>query len=518
MPERTARELFLGEGPGAGSGSQNLYVNLGPAHPAMHGIIRIFAELDGEVVVKTDVEIGYLHRAFEKDCEIGPYNNAIPFTDRLNYVSPLINNFAYASAMELGAFTVFLYMIKAREFLWELVEDVTGARLTISYGRVGGVKADLPEGFAEKTLHAFKQTREVLDEVHRLLTGNRIFMDRMVGVGALSREETIGYAITGPLLRAVGVGYDVRRAQPYYVYDRLEFEIPTQKEGDNYARYLVRMAEMEQSMRIVEQALAAIPSGPINVDFEGRPIDPATYVDRGKQGKTEGLLLMPITLSPNLEGQQRSASRRVNVEDKRVVLPPKETAYGSIEGLMNHFMLIMEGYGIRPPAGEAYVPVEGANGELGFYVVSDGSDRPYRVRCRPPCLPPLPVLYMAQETFGWISLEVEEYVATLFGLSPAHVHEVVTFYTLYFRERPGRHVVAVCHNLSCHLAGAPGIIAHVKQKLGIDPGETTEDGRVTFLAVECLCACEAAPMAQVDDRYELNLTPEKIDRLLEGLR
>jgi NADH-quinone oxidoreductase subunit D len=298
-----------------------------------------------------------------------------------------------ASAMELGAFTVFLYMIKAREFLWELVEDVTGARLTISYGRVGGVKADLPDGFAEKTRHAFKQTREVLDEVHRLLTGNRIFVDRMVGVGALSREETISYAITGPLLRAAGVGYDVRRAQPYYVYDRLEFEIPTQKDGDNYARYLVRMAEMEQSMRITEQALASIPTGPINVDFEGRPIDPASYVDRGKQGKTEGLLLLPITLSPNLQGQQRDAARRVNVDDKRVVLPPKENAYGSIEGLMNHFMLIMEGYGIRPPAGEAYFPVEGANGELGFYVVSDGSDRPYRVRCRPPCLPPLAALH-----------------------------------------------------------------------------------------------------------------------------
>jgi NADH-quinone oxidoreductase subunit D len=445
--ERATRELFLGEG---GAGSQNLYVNMGPAHPAMHGIIRIFAELDGEMVVKADVEIGYLHRAFEKDCEAHVYGNAIPFTDRLNYVSPLINNFGYASAvekllgieiterckyirvimseisricdhltcvgasaMELGAFTVFLYMIKAREFLWELVEDVTGARLTISYGRVGGVKADLPAGFGDKVVRAFKETREVLDEVHRLLTGNRIFMDRMVGVGALSREETIGYAITGPLLRAVGVPYDVRRAQPYYVYDRLQFEIPTQSEGDNYARYLVRMAEMEQSMRIVEQALAAIPTGPINVDFAGRPIDPASYVDQGKQGKTEGLLLVPLTLSPNLEGQQRAALRRVNVADKRVVLPPKETAYGSIEGLMNHFMLIMDGYGIRPPRGEVYFPVEGANGELGFYIVSDGTDRPYRVRCRPPCLPPMAALHRMLEggmvadivpTFGSVNM------------------------------------------------------------------------------------------------------------------
>jgi NADH-quinone oxidoreductase subunit D len=395
----------------------------------MHGIIRILTELDGETIVKSDVEIGYLHRAFEKDCEVGGWNNAIPYTDRLNYVSPLINNFAYAaavekllgievtercryirvimseisricdhltcvgaSAMELGAFTVFLYMIKAREYLWELVEDVTGARLTISYGRVGGVKADLPEGFAEKVKKALAEVREVLGEVHRLLTGSRIFMDRMVGIGALSREETIAYAITGPLLRAVGVAYDVRKAQPHWAYDRVEFEIPTQKDGDNYARYLVRMAEMEQSMRIVEQALGAIPGGAINVDFEGREIDPAVYVDRGKQGKTDGLLLIPITLSPNLQGQDRPAWERVNVHDKRVVLPSKNDAYGSIEGLMNHFMLIMEGFGIQPPMGEAYFATEGANGELGFYVVSSGGDRPYRVRCRPPCLPPVAAL------------------------------------------------------------------------------------------------------------------------------
>jgi NADH-quinone oxidoreductase subunit D len=449
MAERTRREIMLGEGSGTGTG-QNLELGVGPAHPAMHGIIRIVAELDGETIVKADVEIGYLHRAFEKDCEVGGWNNAIPYTDRLNYVSPLINNFAYAnavekllgievtercqyirtimseisrvcdhltcigaSAMELGAFTVFLYMIKAREFLWELVEDVTGARLTISYGRVGGVKADLPDGFAAKVTKAFKETREVLDEVHRLLTGNRIFMDRMVGVGVLSREETIAYAITGPLLRAAGVPYDVRRAQPHWAYDRVEWEVVTQKDGDNYARYLVRMAEMEQSMRIAEQALALIPGGPINVDFEGRAIDPAAYIDQGKQGKTEGLLLVPITLSPNLQGQNRRDLDRVNAHDKRVVMPSKETTYGSIEGLMNHFMLVMEGYGIRPPAGEAYFASEGANGELGFYVVSDGGDRPYRVRCRPPCLPPMAALHRMIEgemvadlipTFGSVNM------------------------------------------------------------------------------------------------------------------
>jgi NADH-quinone oxidoreductase subunit D len=430
-PAHERREIFLGEGTFPQSaGTDNLHVNVGPSHPAMHGVVRIFAELDGECVVKADVEIGYLHRGFEKHCEDGPYNNAMPYTDRLNYVSPLINNFGYAScverllgiqvtercqyirvimseisrltdhltcigasAMELGAFTVFLYMIKAREFLWEVVEAVTGARLTISYGRVGGVKADLPPDFEPRVRMAFRETRTVLQEVHRLLTGNRIFMDRMQGVGTLSAADAIGYAITGPLLRASGVPFDVRRATPYWVYDRLEFEVPVGANGDNYDRYLVRMAEMEQSMRIVEQALAEIPGGPVNVDFEGRPVAaPAEYVDRGKLGKTEGLLLQDIRLSPNLAGQERRHHRAVQAPDRRSVLPPKETAYGSIEGLMNHFMLIMEGFGIRPPRGEAYFAVEGANGELGFYVVSDGTDRPYRVRCRPPCLPPTAAL------------------------------------------------------------------------------------------------------------------------------
>jgi len=224
----------------------------------------------------------------------------------------------------------------------------------------------------------------VLEESHKLLTSNRIFVDRMQGVGILTRDEAIAYAVTGPLLRASGVAFDVRRATPYWVYDRLDFEIPVGETGDNYDRYLVRMAEMEQSMRIAEQALAAIPGGPINVDFQGRPIDPAAYVDQGKQGKTEGLLLLPITLSPNLQGQDRKSLERVTAHDKRVVLPSKETAYGSIEGLMNHFMLIMEGYGIRPPQGEAYFASEGANGELGFYVVSDGGNKPYRVKMRDP--------------------------------------------------------------------------------------------------------------------------------------
>ena len=261
--------------------TRTLLLNVGPSHPAMHGVIRIIVELDGETLTGADVEIGYLHRGFEKMCETGPYNNAIPYTDRLNYVSPLINNVGYcmavekllgikttercdyirvivseisrisdhltcigASAMELGAFTVFLYMIKAREFLWELIESVTGARLTISYTRVGGVKADLPEGFSDRVTKAFQETRKVLKECDQLLTRNRIFVDRMKGVGIISKEDAISYGITGPFLRSTGVDYDVRKAQPYLVYDKIDFDIPVGVHGDNLDRYLVRMEEM----------------------------------------------------------------------------------------------------------------------------------------------------------------------------------------------------------------------------------------------------------------------------------
>jgi len=402
--------------------TRHMFLNVGPSHPAMHGIIKIVTELDGERVVSADVEIGYLHRGFEKMCEEGPYNNAIPYTDRLNYVSPLINNFGYclaierllgieatercqyirvimselsrisdhltcigASAMELGAFTVFLYMIKARELLWELIEDVTGARLTISYGRVGGVKADLPERFAENTRKALEETRKILIECDTLLTRNRIFMDRMQGTGVISKEDAVSYGITGPFLRATGVNYDVRKRHPYFVYDRTKFDVPLGEHGDNYDRYLVRMEEMEQSMRIVEQALAQIPEGPIQVDYEGKVLPAAAMVDQAKLGNTAGLKIVEVDLDPTLSGSTKRFHGRINAPEKRAVLPPKEDTYGNIEGLMHHFKLVMIGHGIRPPKGEVYVPVEGANGELGFYIVSDGSDRPYRVRVRPPC-------------------------------------------------------------------------------------------------------------------------------------
>jgi NADH-quinone oxidoreductase subunit D len=400
-----------------------MLLNVGPAHPAMHGIIRIVAKLAGERIDETEVEIGYLHRGFEKMSETVDYNGVIPYTDRLNYVSPLINNMGYcmavekllgisvperchyvrvilaeisritdhltcigASAMELGAFTVFLYMIKAREYLWELVEKATGARVTVSYCRVGGVKADLPEDFGDPCRKAFEETRKVIGEVDGLLTRNRIFADRMNGTGRISAEEAVSYGITGPFLRSTGADYDVRKDCPYAVYGRLAFDVPIGTRGDNMDRYLVRMEEMEQSMRIVEQALRDMPPGAVQVHPEtGRPIPAAEMIDLAKVGSIDAIADGSAITCPTLEGSGRAEHVSIATDDKRVFLPPKEDTYGNIEGLMQQFKLVMFGHGVRPPKGEVYFPVEGANGELGFYVISDGSGNPYRVRVRPPC-------------------------------------------------------------------------------------------------------------------------------------
>src|SRR5262245_10915078 len=325
---------------GAELETRDMLLNIGPAHPAMHGIIRIVAKLDGEQIDAADVEIGYLHRGFEKMSEVVDYNGVIPYTDRLNYVSPLINNMGYcmtvekllgisvperchylrvilseisrvsdhltcvgATAMELGAFTVFLYMIKAREFLWELVEKVTGARLTVSYCRVGGVKADLPADFAEPCRRAFAETRKVLAESEGLLKRNRIFTDRMNGTGVISAEDAVSYGITGPFLRASGVDFDVRKDCPYAVYDRLPFDVPVGPRGANMDRFLVRMEEMEQSMRMVEAALREIPGGPVAVDCQtGQPIPAAQMVDLAKMGNIAAIAGGCAVACPTLEG------------------------------------------------------------------------------------------------------------------------------------------------------------------------------------------------------------------------
>lgn len=403
---------------------KDMFLNIGPAHPAMHGIIRIITELEGEVVRKAEIEIGYLHRCFEKDSEHVSWNGVMPYTDRLNYVSAMLNNFGYcraveklmdlqvperalyirtimgeisrvadhltcigASAMELGAFTAFLYFMQAREYLYELIEDACGARITNSYGRIGGVRADLPEGFIPKARDMFRRVRSLLVEIDKLLTNNRIFYDRLRGLGILSREDALSYGITGPWLRGSGIPHDLRKAEPYFVYDRVEFDIPYGEHGDNFDRYLVRMEEMQQSLRICEQCFEQMGSGPINAEIPAEFIDSAVMVDTAKSMKTKSLIEMEAALSPNLTGQEKAKLCQVASDDKRIAMPPKAKTYSNIEGLMNHFMLVMENYGIRPPQGEAYGAVEAANGELGFYVISDGAGQPFRVRCHGPCFP-----------------------------------------------------------------------------------------------------------------------------------
>ena len=406
----------------SGTVSRSMLLNVGPSHPAMHGVIRIITELDGELVRGADIEIGYLHRAFEKESEVVGWGQVFPYTDRLNYVSPLMNNVAYAmaveklldihptercdyirviisevsritdhltcvaaNAMELGAMTVFIYLMKAREYLYELVEELTGARLTVTYVRVGGVKGDLPDGWLDRLAIALDKTDQVINEVDKLLTRNRIFIDRIKDVGKIDAETAWSLGFTGPVLRSTGMARDLRKDEPYLVYDRFDFDVPVGAVGDNYDRYLVRMEEMRQSIRIIQQATQQIPSGAVQVDLSGKPLTGAQMVDAAKMGMTSDLLLRTVRVDPTLEGTDKASAQRVRAKAKNAVLPPKEDTYGNIEGLMNHFMLIMEGEGIEAPPGEVYVGNEAANGELGFYLVSDGSGRAYRCRCRPPC-------------------------------------------------------------------------------------------------------------------------------------
>ena len=347
-------------------------LNIGPSHPATHGTLRVMVQLDGERVHRANVELGYLHRCFEKMAETHPYNQVIPYTDRLNYCSAPMNNVGYckavekmlgvevpakaqamrvilcelsriidhivciaANAVDLGALTGFFHLFTYREMVYSIFEKLCGARLTVSLTRIGGMANDAPPNWYKDILEFCDKMSKGVDEIELLLSGNKIWMQRTQGVGKISIEEAIEWGYTGPCLRATGMGLDLRKATPYYGYDQLDFDIPVGTSGDVYDRYLVRVAEMRESIKIIRQVCKNIPEG----DY--------------------------------------------TIRDKDIVLPEKREVYGNIEGLMNHFMLIVKG--LRPPAGEIYDATEAANGELGFYLVSDNSARPYRLKVRPPC-------------------------------------------------------------------------------------------------------------------------------------
>ena len=349
----------------------HVLVNLGPSHPATHGTIQVIAELDGETVKKADIHCGYLHRGFEKEAEHHTYHKIIPYTDRLNYCSSLNNNFAYAATveallgieitprckylrtllaeynriadhvtciaatvMELGAMTAFLYLMTIRDYIFEHMNHLTGARLTYSYVRIGGMARDLPEGWLTRLEEILQFYERYIERIHGLLDRNRIFIDRTRNTGCLTTEQALHWGYTGPILRSTGAAIDIRKDTPYLAYDELDFEVPVGIKGDNYDRYYVRMREMDESVHMIRQLVKMLPEGPINIS------------------------------------------------NHRVVLPEKEYVYAQTESVINHFKLIMDG--IQVPAGEVYVSHETPNGELGFYLVSDGSGRPYKLHVRGP--------------------------------------------------------------------------------------------------------------------------------------
>jgi len=347
-------------------------LNIGPSHPAMHGTLRVMVELDGETIVRSACEIGYLHRCFEKMAETHPYNQVIPYTDRLNYCSAPMNNVGYCKTVErllgveipdraknmriilcelsriidhtisvgtggvdLGALTAFFHLFTFREKVYNLFEKLCGARLTVSMTRVGGMAQDAPDGWYDSVLKFCDELSDGVEEVAKLFIESKIFIKRTQGVCPVTKDQAIAWGYTGPLLRAAGVNVDLRRTNPYYGYEKYDFDIPVGSTGDIYDRYLVRVEEMRQSIRIIRQACKNVPKG----DY--------------------------------------------TIRNKNIVLPEKKDVYGNIEGLMNHFMLVIKG--LRPPVGEVYDATEAANGELGFYLISDGSANPYRLKVRPPC-------------------------------------------------------------------------------------------------------------------------------------
>jgi NADH-quinone oxidoreductase subunit C/D len=354
---------------------ERVTLNLGPSHPATHGTLRIVVTLDGEKIIGADSEIGYLHRCFEKMSETHTYQQVIPFTDRLNYCSAVINNVGYCMAVEkmlgiaaparadhvrlmlsefyrisdhivcigtnlvdMGALTNFWYLFQPREEIIALAESCSGARLLPSYLRIGGLAVDVPTDFLSNSQRIVNMLPRFIDEVEALVMKNRIFRDRVDGIGVISQADAINFGFTGPCLRATGVPFDVRKSSPYLGYETYDWDVPVADGGDTYARFLVRFEEMRQSLRILQQAIdRGLPPGPVMVD------------------------------------------------NPYVALPPKEKVYNEMESLIYHFKLIM--HGIQPPVGETYFQVEGGNGELGFYLVSDGTKQPYRVRARPPCFP-----------------------------------------------------------------------------------------------------------------------------------
>jgi NADH-quinone oxidoreductase subunit D len=379
--ELSAAPVAAGQDEAPDMECEKMVLNMGPSHPATHGVLRIILELDGEIISKAAPDVGFLHRGDEKIAENMTYNQFVPYTDRLDYLAPLANNVAYALAveklhgidkqlpprcqyirvicielarisshllglgafaMDVGALTVFLHTFTEREKIYNLCESLTGARFTTSYTRIGGLSRDLPPGWVDQCRQFLKEVVVNFAESEKLLTRNRIFVDRTRDVGVISREDAVDFALSGPNLRGSGVDFDLRKAHPYLVYDQLKFDVPIGSVGDCYDRYLVRMEEMRQSVRILHQCLDNLPGGP------------------------------------------------VSIPDGKTVLPPKQKVLTSMEELIHQFILVTQGE--NAPPGEVYFGAENPKGELGFYINSRGGGTPYRMKIRSPSFVNLSIL------------------------------------------------------------------------------------------------------------------------------
>ncbi len=398
---------------------------LEPSRPWMGSAIKLNIGYERDRVVQVDLEIGYSHRGFEKSCEQDSYRQCLPRVGRLNGVSSALNEVSYCLAVEkllkveiperasylrvlacelsrmidhlnnlgalgcqLGISAVWISSAQAKELLNDLMEGMAGVRTMASYARIGGVRTDLPDGFERIVPRHFKKVRKITKNIQNLLRNNRIFIDRMEHVGCVSKEVAVHCGTTGLFLRSAGVECDVRKDTPYLVYDRLDFDVPIGSAGDNLDRYRLRMEEIGQSMSLVEQALKKMPqSAASKREAVNKPIKAEQMADRGKAGYMQELDRVDAVYEPFNEKTGRRFSSDIASERSEVSLPCKESVYGSIEGMIRHFNMWMTGAGVAPFCGEAYGGVEGANGEAGFYVISDGTDRPFRVRFRSPLFP-----------------------------------------------------------------------------------------------------------------------------------
>ncbi len=545
----------------AGTGDV-LPINFGPNHPSTHGVLRLIVDLYGEDVVGLEAVVGYLHTGFEKNMEQKSWWKAITYPERIDYLSFQANELVFVlaiekllelevpekaqwmrtclcelnrihshlvwlgtAALELGAISMFWYCFREREQILDLFEMVCGTRMHTRYFQAGGLAEDIPRGFFPEARRFATWMPKAVDEYEALVDKNMIWLERTVGLGLLSAEDAIALGQSGPVLRASGVDWDLRRVEPYLTYAECDFDVPVYHEGDVYARYRVHMEEMRESVKIIAQCLDRLEA------MEGEP-----WI----------------------------------ADDRKVVLPPREELHTSMESLIHHFKIVTEGY--RVPEGEVYVTrrvaprrarllrrlrrrPEAVAGEVPRAVVRRprgdgdlhdrrarrGHDRDRRLprhrhgRGRPVMetlferiqeererfpegsrSATIPALRLAQEQYGWLPPEAIREVADALGLTPAYCHAVASFYDMFHLEPVGEHLIEVCTNLSCALVGAQRVVDAFESELRLDAGETTDDGKITFRTVECLGGCGYATVVAVDSRYRQHVKPVDVPGNREG--